>query len=72
VTLAGWEANGASVALHVMINPLVLWIWLGGIVMTLGGVFCILPRLMPASTGRRASLPIGTGSCSGGLRPAAK
>ena len=33
--------------IEVRVTPLVLWIWLGGIVMTAGGVYCTLPRLIP-------------------------
>lgn len=47
VILAGWDKGGALTAIQVMVNPLVLWIWIGGIVLTLGGVFCLLPRLVP-------------------------
>ncbi len=38
----------SSATIQVMINPLVLWIWIGGLVMTLGGVWAMLPTLMPA------------------------
>jgi cytochrome c-type biogenesis protein CcmF len=47
VTLAGWEDGGRIVALEVIVNPLVAWMWIGGIVMTAGGVLCLLPRLVP-------------------------
>ena len=44
VTLAGWEGGGRNAAIQVRVNPLVLWIWIGGIVMVAGGLFCLLPR----------------------------
>lgn len=47
VILAGWEAGGEVVAIQALLNPLVLWIWLGGIVMAAGSFFCILPRMLP-------------------------
>jgi cytochrome c biogenesis factor len=47
VTLAGWEDGGRLVAVEVLVNPLVAWMWIGGIVMTAGGVLCLLPRLVP-------------------------
>jgi cytochrome c-type biogenesis protein CcmF len=47
VTLAGWEDGGRVVALEVFVNPLVAWMWIGGIVMTAGGLLCLLPRLVP-------------------------
>jgi cytochrome c-type biogenesis protein CcmF len=47
VSLAGWEDRGAITAIQVKINPLVVWIWIGGIVMVLGATFSALPRLLP-------------------------
>lgn len=47
VTLAGWDDAGAVVAIQAILNPLVLWIWIGGIVLTLGGLLCLLPRVFP-------------------------
>ena len=44
VTLAGWEQGGQTVTFQVILNPLVRWIWAGGVVMVLGAVFCLLPR----------------------------
>ncbi len=49
VTLAGWENDGQLVAIQVIINPLVAWIWVGGIVMSLGAVFCLMPKLIKAT-----------------------
>jgi cytochrome c-type biogenesis protein CcmF len=47
LTLAGWEKGGESTAIQAIVNPLVSWIWAGGIVMAAGAVLCLLPRLMP-------------------------
>ncbi len=55
VTLAGWEDDGQLVALQVIVNPLIAWIWIGGIVMTLGAIFSLLPRLVKATA--RAGCP---------------
>ncbi|MHC4964641.1 MAG: heme lyase CcmF/NrfE family subunit [Planctomycetota bacterium] len=57
VSLAGWEDNGAVTAIQVRINPLVLWIWIGGIVMTLGAVLSTLPPLLPRAVRARAPVP---------------
>ncbi|MFA7237081.1 MAG: heme lyase CcmF/NrfE family subunit [Phycisphaeraceae bacterium] len=48
VTLAGWESpeNGGTVALQAIINPLVSWIWIGGIVLTVGTIFAMTPKLL--------------------------
>jgi len=47
VTLAGWQDGGRQVAIEMIVNPLVAWLWIGGIVMTAGGLLCLLPRLIP-------------------------
>jgi cytochrome c-type biogenesis protein CcmF len=49
VSLAGWEDGGRLVALQVRINPLVLWIWVGGMVMVAGTLLCMLPRMLPSA-----------------------
>ena len=41
VILAGWETDVA--AFKVYVNPLVVWIWIGGGVMLLGTVFAMWP-----------------------------
>jgi cytochrome c-type biogenesis protein CcmF len=53
VILAGWEGGGKVTALQVKVTPLVLWIWIGGIVMTLGTLFCAMPQMLPRK--RRAA-----------------
>jgi len=47
LTLAGWEKGGEMTAIQVIVNPLVSWIWTGGMVMSLGAIVCLLPRLIP-------------------------
>ncbi|MBL9120840.1 MAG: heme lyase CcmF/NrfE family subunit [Phycisphaerae bacterium] len=51
ISLAGWEsgghAGGIVAAIQVRVNPVVIWIWFGGIVMVVGGCFCMLPKLLP-------------------------
>jgi cytochrome c-type biogenesis protein CcmF len=41
VVLAGWDGNQASFL--VFLNPLVVWIWVGGIVLVLGTFVCLWP-----------------------------
>ncbi|MFQ6015052.1 MAG: heme lyase CcmF/NrfE family subunit [Anaerolineae bacterium] len=36
VILAGWEGDGSTITLKVVINPLVVWMWVGGIILLLG------------------------------------
>jgi cytochrome c-type biogenesis protein CcmF len=47
VVLAGWEAGGAKTAIQVLVNPLTTWIWIGSIIVTAGGLFTLVPRLLP-------------------------
>ncbi len=48
VILAGWDQDG-SATFKVLINPLVVWIWVGGALLLLGGVIGMWPQ---ASTRR--------------------
>jgi cytochrome c-type biogenesis protein CcmF len=36
VLLIGWDNSGTSATFKVYINPLINWVWIGGIVMILG------------------------------------
>ena len=44
VTLIGYNPATQAVTLHVFINPLVGWIWLGGALVALGALFAIWPE----------------------------
>lgn len=68
VTLAGWDHGGRQVALEMIVNPLVAWLWIGGIVMTAGGIFCLLPRLIPH---RAHVLTVATGTKAARIRESA-
>jgi cytochrome c-type biogenesis protein CcmF len=43
VILIGWDEDGAT-AFKVLINPLVNWIWIGGMVVVLGGLLAFWPE----------------------------
>jgi cytochrome c-type biogenesis protein CcmF len=45
VVLAGWEADG-SASFMVFVNPMVIWIWLGGIVALAGGLVSMWPQTL--------------------------
>jgi len=45
LALAGGDEKGEFVFIKVLAKPLLLWIWIGGIVLTLGN---LVPRLLPA------------------------
>jgi len=42
--LAGWENNGARASFKVYINPLMIWLWIGGLTLILGTVIAIWPH----------------------------
>jgi cytochrome c-type biogenesis protein CcmF len=60
--LTSWTSGGEMVGIDAFVKPLVMWIWIGGIAMTVGACICLLPRSKisqadaPAGTsGRRAN-----------------
>ena len=53
LTFLGVDTDG-SVGIKAMINPLVNWIWIGGGLLTLGGLICLIP------VGRKAALVVET------------
>ncbi|HET6745106.1 MAG TPA: cytochrome c-type biogenesis CcmF C-terminal domain-containing protein, partial [Candidatus Limnocylindria bacterium] len=44
VTLLGYDPTNGAATLHVFVNPLVGWIWLGGAIVAIGAVFAIWPE----------------------------
>ena len=48
VTLAGWKGEGEITHIQAIVNPLVIWIWIGGIAMGVGALLCTVLRLKTA------------------------
>jgi cytochrome c-type biogenesis protein CcmF len=44
VVLNGWEDNGATATFTMYINPLTLWMWVGGVLLVLGVLVAIWPH----------------------------
>jgi cytochrome c-type biogenesis protein CcmF len=44
IVLAGYDVQAQSATLHVVVNPLVNWIWLGFVVLALGTFIALLPE----------------------------
>ena len=44
VVFAGTSRDGTRVILQVYLNPLVMWVWIGGIVLGLGTMIAMLPN----------------------------
>jgi cytochrome c-type biogenesis protein CcmF len=59
VVLAGWNGDGsaAQVSVAVFVNPLVSWIWTGGLLLLLGTVVIMWPAPVPLA--RRVPAPRG-------------
>ena len=51
INLLAFERNGSAATVHVIVQPLVAWIWLGGLIVALGAAFGALP--LPRRTRRR-------------------
>jgi len=43
IILADYNITSQTATVHVLINPLVAWIWIGGIIMVIGTLIAILP-----------------------------
>jgi len=44
VVLAGWEGTGDTASFKVYVNPLMSWMWVGGLVMILGTLLAVWPH----------------------------
>jgi cytochrome c-type biogenesis protein CcmF len=62
VVLAGWDGDGlaAKVSLAIFVNPLVSWIWAGGVLLLLGTLVSLWPA--PVVSARRVSAPVSRGA----------
>jgi cytochrome c-type biogenesis protein CcmF len=60
VTLLAHDPASGEVTLHVFVNPLVAWIWIGGAVVALGAVFAAWPER------RRAAVAVDVPVAAGG------
>jgi cytochrome c-type biogenesis protein CcmF len=68
--LGGVEPDGSAATLKVMVNPMMMWIWLGGLIITFGALITIIPsRSAKASVMRERDLmarePVGSLRYSG-------
>jgi cytochrome c-type biogenesis protein CcmF len=62
VVLAGWDGDGAAanVSVAVFVNPLVSWIWTGGLLLLLGTLITLWPSPQPMARAALARAPRGT------------
>ena len=45
VILAGWESAGRTATFKIYLNPLINWLWLGGLVFVLGTLIAVWPDI---------------------------
>jgi len=57
VTLVGWAADGRA-TLRLLVNPLVMWMWAGGLVVSLGAILAMLPEPRPRTVPVGAPAPV--------------
>ena len=62
IVFNGWENNGDLGAFEFFVNPLMLWMWLGGLVLVGGTIFALLP--IPKAATRRLRVPAGSQAVS--------
>jgi cytochrome c-type biogenesis protein CcmF len=47
LNLLAYDSSTQTVTLHLLVNPMVVWIWIGGGIVALGGIFAIWPSRKP-------------------------
>ncbi len=57
LVLGDFAQDGSQATVKALVNRLVSWIWIGGLVLTLGAILAILPEPGRTTTGPRASEP---------------
>ncbi len=70
LSLMAYDQTGSSATVNVIVNPMVVWIWIGGAIAALGALFAIssvgiigtdLPRGAEEARGRRKPMEAGVG-----------
>jgi cytochrome c-type biogenesis protein CcmF len=57
VVYAGRDPESGQPVIHAYLNPLVKWIWFGGLVVILGTILALVPSRQPVLAMRSASVP---------------
>ncbi|MDM8527237.1 cytochrome c-type biogenesis CcmF C-terminal domain-containing protein [Anaerolineales bacterium HSG24] len=60
VILAGWEGTGETATFKAYINPLVNWLWVGGLVFILGTIVAAWPAPEPKRRSSETKVPAGS------------
>ena len=59
VVLAGFDNMGETAAFKVYVNPLMSWMWIGGLVLIVGVLISTWPRRSPVATEVTRRIPAG-------------
>lgn len=60
VVLNGWDNGGSTATFSIFVNPLTIWMWIGGLVLVFGTFVCLWPH--PKRKTAPASIYAGSGS----------
>ncbi len=55
VILNGWQGDGSSATFTIYVNPLTMWMWIGGLLVVIGTVVCVWPHPQPARSAQAVS-----------------
>ena len=58
VVYAGQSPDTGQPVIHAYLNPLVKWIWLGGVIVVLGTILALLPNQQPVLLMRTSAQPV--------------
>ena len=61
IVLNGWENGGESATFSIFVNPLTIWLWIGGVVLVLGTLIAVWPHPARRTTERAAGVPYAAG-----------
>ena len=65
VILNGWESDGNSATFTVYVNPLTMWMWVGGLFVVLGTAVSVWPHPRPAGATRAVTSPFPESATAG-------
>ena len=65
VILNGWEGAGSSATFTVYVNPLTMWMWVGGLFVVLGTLVSVWPHPQPVRSSRGVASPFPDGAAAG-------
>jgi cytochrome c-type biogenesis protein CcmF len=65
VVLAGFDDTGQAASFKIFVNPMMSWMWVGGLVMIFGTLLALWPRRTAAPVEARVRVPSGAQPAGG-------